>query len=140
MKQIVLCCLAVAALFSCKPAEKPAPLEGTKWVLENMNGREIKLKEPTSEVFMTLQDGQTNGKAGCNRFFGGYTLPGDNQLDFGAMGATKMACPDMDIEMFFFTMLDSTRTYAIEGSKLSLKDRDDNVLGVFKAEDKQVDK
>ena len=43
MKQSVLCCLAVAALFSCKPAEKPAPLEGTKWVLENMRATVIKL-------------------------------------------------------------------------------------------------
>ncbi len=105
-----------------------------------MNGREVKLKEPTSEVFMTLEDGKVNGKAGCNSFFGSYELGEGNQLDFGPMGATKMACPDMDIEVFFFTMLDSTRIYTIEGNKLSLKDVNEGVLGVFKAEKEQVDK
>ena len=140
MRQIVFCFLAVSLFFSCKPAEKSASLTGTKWVLESMNGREVKLKEPTSEVFMTLEDGKVNGKAGCNSFFGSYELGEGNQLDFGPMGATKMACPDMDIEVFFFTMLDSTRIYTIEGNKLSLKDVNEGVLGVFKAEEKQVDK
>lgn len=140
MRQIVFCFLAVSLFFSCKPAEKSASLTGTKWVLESMNGREVKLKEPTSEVFMTLEDGKVNGKAGCNSFFGSYELGEENQLDFGPMGATKMACPDMDIEVFFFTMLDSTRIYTIEGNKLSLKDVNEGVLGVFKAEKEQVDK
>ncbi len=140
MRQIVFCFLAVSLFFSCKPAEKSASLTGTKWVLESMNGREVKLKEPTSEVFMTLEDGKVNGKAGCNSFFGSYELGEGNQLDFGPMGATKMACPDMDIEVFFFTMLDSTRIYTIEGNKLSLKDVNEGVLGVFKAEKEQVDK
>ena len=139
MRQIVFCFLAVSLFFSCKPAEKSASLTGTKWVLESMNGREVKLKEPTSEVFMTLEDGKVNGKAGCNSFFGSYELGEENQLDFGPMGATKMACPDMDIEVFFFTMLDSTRIYTIEGNKLSLKDVNEGVLGVFKAEKEQVD-
>ena len=93
MRQIVFCFLAVSLFFSCKPAEKSASLTGTKWVLESMNGREVKLKEPTSEVFMTLEDGKVNGKAGCNSFFGSYELGEGNQLDFGPMGATKMACP-----------------------------------------------
>ena len=140
MRQIVFCFLAVSLFLSCKPAEKSASLTGTKWVLESMNGREVKLKEPTSEVFMTLEDGKVNGKAGCNSFFGSYELGEGNQLDFGPMGATKMACPDMDIEVFFFTMLDSTRIYTIEGNKLSLKDVNEGVLGVFKAEKEQVDK
>ena len=140
MRQIVFCFLAVSLFFSCKPAEKSASLTGTKWVLESMNGREVKLKEPTSEVFMTLEDGKVIGKAGCNSFFGSYELGEGNQLDFGPMGATKMACPDMDIEVFFFTMLDSTRIYTIEGNKLSLKDVNEGVLGVFKAEKEQVDK
>ena len=140
MRQIVFYFLAVSLFFSCKPAEKSASLTGTKWVLESMNGREVKLKEPTSEVFMTLEDGKVNGKAGCNSFFGSYELGEGNQLDFGPMGATKMACPDMDIEVFFFTMLDSTRIYTIEGNKLSLKDVNEGVLGVFKAEKEQVDK
>ena len=140
MRQIVFCFLAVSLFFSCKPAEKSASLTGTKWVLESMNGREVKLKELTSEVFMTLEDGKVNGKAGCNSFFGSYELGEGNQLDFGPMGATKMACPDMDIEVFFFTMLDSTRIYTIEGNKLSLKDVNEGVLGVFKAEKEQVDK
>ena len=49
------------------------------------------------------------------------------------MGATKMACPDMDIETTFFKVLEDTKSFVIKNNKLTLKD-DNNVIAVFKAE------
>ena len=60
------------------------------------------------------------GFGGCNRFFGSYETSG-NSLKFGAMGATRMACPEgMDEEQELFTALGATTRYEIHGSKLML--------------------
>lgn len=49
------------------------------------------------------------------------------------MGATKMACPDMDIETSFFKVLEDTKSFIIKNDKLTLKDSN-NVIAVFKAQ------
>lgn len=142
MKRMLFFYVMVGLLLSCNSRKENASLFGNKWVLESIDGRTIKLQEATSEVYMILEDGtnSVNGKAGCNRFFGSY-MRGDNaRLTFSGMGATRMACPDMDIEVQFFKTLDSTKNFLIEGDKLSLKGDKDNVLAVFKKEEKQVDK
>ena len=54
-------------------------------------------------------------------------------MTFSGMGATKMACPDMDIETTFFKVLEDTKSFVIKNNKLTLKD-DNNVIAVFKAE------
>ena len=60
------------------------------------------------------------GFGGCNRFFGTYQTSGKS-LTLGAMGATRMACPDgMDQEQELFTVLGSVTRYEIHGSKLML--------------------
>ena len=50
-------------------------------------------------MFITLEssDKKVFGRAGCNRFFGVYEQ-NESQLTFSGMGATKMACPDMEVE------------------------------------------
>ena len=57
----------------------------------------------------------------------------ESQLTFSGMGATKMACPDMDIETSFFKVLEDTKSFIIKNDKLTLKDSN-NVIAVFKAQ------
>ena len=142
MKRMLFFYVMVGLLLSCNSRKENASLVGNKWVLESIDGRTIKLQEATSEVYMILEDGtnSVNGKAGCNRFFGSYTRGDSARLTFSGMGATRMACPDMDIEVQFFKTLDSTKNFLIEGDKLSLKGDKDNVLAVFKKEATHVDK
>lgn len=142
MKRMLFFYLIMGLLLSCNSRKENASLFGNKWMLESIDGRTIKLQEATSEVYMVLEAemNSVNGKAGCNRFFGTYTCGDSARLTFSGMGATKMACPDMDIELQFFKALDSTRNFLIEGDKLSLKGENDNVLAVFKKAEKQVDK
>lgn len=120
--------------FSCKSAKETVSLTGVKWVAESLNGKEIKFKEDQSEVFFTFDavDKKVSGRAGCNRFFGTYEQ-NESALTFSGMGATKMACPDMDIEASFFKVLEDTKSFVIKNDKLTLKD-DSNVIAVFKAQ------
>ena len=107
MKGIFFCCVLAIWMTSCKSAKESVSLTGVKWVAESLNGKEIKFKEGGSEVFITLEssDKKIFGRAGCNRFFGVYEQ-NESQLTFSGMGATKMACPDMDIETSFFKVLE----------------------------------
>lgn len=122
------------SVISCKSTEEKLSLTGVKWIAESLNGKELKLKEKGSEVFMVFnaEEKRVNGKAGCNHFFGGYTEDGQS-LSFSEMGATRMACPDMDIEVTFFKVLEDTKSFVIKNNKLSLKN-DGEVIAVFKAE------
>ncbi|RHR76111.1 META domain-containing protein [Odoribacter sp. AF15-53] len=128
------CCLITLCMASCKSAKESVSLTGVKWVAESLNGKEIKFKESESGVFVTFEANEKKvfGRAGCNRFFGAYEQD-ETQLTFSGMGATKMACPDMDIETTFFKVLEDTKSFVIKNNKLTLKD-DNNVIAVFKAE------
>ncbi len=134
MKGVFFCCILTMWMVSCKTAKESVSLTGVKWVAESLNGKEVKFKEGMSEVFITLEakDKKVFGRAGCNRFFGAYEL-NEAQLSFSGMGATKMACPDMDIETTFFKVLEDTKSFVIKNDKLMLKD-DNNVIAVFKAQ------
>ena len=134
MKKIFFCYMLVMCMLSCRSAKENVSLTGVKWIAESLNGKELKFKEAGSEVFITLEAGNKKifGKAGCNRFFGVYEQ-NDSRLTFSGMGATRMACPDMDIETAFFKVLEDTRSFVIKKNKLTLKD-DGNVIAVFKAQ------
>ena len=134
MRQILFFCLVTFTIVACNSAKENLSLTGVNWVAESLNGKDIKLKEKDRKVTMRLESENTKvvGEAGCNRFFGTYQLEGE-KLTFSQMGATRMACPDMDIELTFFKVLDETTSFVIKNDKLSLKN-DGDVIAIFKAE------
>ena len=73
---------------------------------------------------IAFKDGSTDGKAFCNRFFGEYRKDGAT-LFIGAVGATRMACPELDAEQQFFGRFTETSSYEIDAAgRLTLIDRD----------------
>ena len=75
-------------------------LSGSKWQPSFMTASEI-----PSGVHMKVQfgpDGRITGYGGCNRFFGGYNISGD-QIRIGPLGSTRKGCPGItQIETSFF--------------------------------------
>ena len=71
-----------------------------------------------------------SGVGGCNRFFGNYEME-SSRLKFSPMGATRMACPDLQTETEFFQMLDGVDGYSIKDNKLSFLSKN-KVVAVFK--------
>ncbi|TFH26579.1 MAG: META domain-containing protein [Myxococcales bacterium] len=97
-------------------------LENTTWALLELKGKTITVKVDDKAPYLELNSKKASayGFGGCNRFFGSYETAGSS-LTFGAMGATRMACPEgMDQEQELMTMLGSTTRYEIHGSKLML--------------------
>ena len=75
---------------------------------------------------------RVSGFAGCNRYFGSYTL-GDSEPDvrFGAIGMTKMACTQgMDLEQQLASALSQVTRYTMQDNRLTLLDAS-STLAVF---------
>ena len=101
---------------------QPVTLEDTTWALLELKGKTITVKVNDKAPYLELNSKKASayGFGGCNRFFGSYETSG-RSLTFGAMGATRMACPEgMDQEQEFLTVLGSITRYEIHGSKLML--------------------
>ena len=136
MRQIIFICWTVLSVVSCHSAKEKTPLGGVKWIAETLQGKKIKMKEGSSEVFFLLDTlgKRVNGKAGCNRFFGDYVRDKE-KLSFSSLGATKAFCLDMAVELAFFQVLESTDSFVIKNDQLRLK-HEGEVIAVFKAEKK----
>ena|SRR6187455_2624168 len=76
------------------------------------------------------QNQKVNGNTGCNNFSGSFTADKD-KLSFGSVGATKMACPDMQKETDFLNALSKTSSFSVYEGKLILKDAAGTQLMAF---------
>jgi heat shock protein HslJ len=73
--------------------------EGT-WELTQLEGAAVNQSDTDGKkIHFTLNsvDGKVNGFAGCNTFFGEYTLEDGNRIRFSKLANTRMACPDAAI-------------------------------------------
>lgn len=81
------------------------------------------------EITLTFQDGQIAGYAGVNRFFGGYTLKGE-ELELGALGMTRMAGPiaEMEREDFIISVYNEAEKLVSEGEFITITSKDGKSL------------
>ena len=104
------------AVSTCASAEG---LAGSEWRPSQIGSNTV---PPHTEQFIQFKDdGKLAGHGGCNRFFGQYKISG-NEIKMGPVGATRMDCakPIMDLEILFFTMLDTTKTFRRDKASLVL--------------------
>ena len=100
----------------------PVTIEDTRWALLELNGKTITVEVNDKAPYLELNSKKASayGFGGCNRFFGTYQTSGQS-LTLGAMGATRMACPEgMAQEQELLTLLGAVTRYEIHGSKLIL--------------------
>lgn len=104
-----------------------ATLENTNWVLVAYMNSEGVLTETLGDTEVTAKfiDDQVNGNAGCNTYFGGYHVEGEN-LSIGPLASTEMFCGNplgvMDQEYAYLTALGSAATYQIFEGQLIIED------------------
>jgi heat shock protein HslJ len=112
-----------------------ARLDGVLWKLEGYLSAqgEFVNAQPDSEVTVKFDAGQATGNAGCNGYFGSYTLSGD-QLAFGPIGSTEMYCVTealMDQETAYLAALGSAASYQIADDRLLIANADGKALLTF---------
>jgi heat shock protein HslJ len=124
---------------STPPVTESAGIEGVQWYLTEVAGSPVSLMANDKQPHIMLNPAkkQATGFSGCNNFFGSYELNG-SLLKFGPLGATSMACPDLEtgLETEVFKALDQTRTWEIRGGELLFLD-DGKILARFTKENVQ---
>jgi heat shock protein HslJ len=110
-----------------------ATLENTPWKLTLLGNSPVSAPSPQREAFVLLDPAshRVSGSSGCNRLMGSYELNGE-QLKFGQMAGTRMACPEgMDTEQAFLKSLGQVARWKIKCRNLELLDSDGKLLAQF---------
>jgi len=106
-------------------------LSANEWTLVEMDGQPVPngLDPPLIHF-----DGQKlRGFAGCNRFTAPVTESKPGEIDIGAAGAEKKACPapQMELEQKFLTQLDAVNSYSYVAGQLALTWQKGDVSGTL---------
>lgn len=126
---IVMAAVVVATGFGCcacrQSAKNSKPLMGTEWHLVKMMETDATFAEGKFNITFVESDiageGHISGVGACNHIIGGkFTIGDKGALSVGQLGATRMACPDLELEIKFFECLRSTTHYEIDGDVLML--------------------
>jgi len=102
-----------------------AQLEDKTWVLKSY-GEPGKLKDVLQETEITAtfnsDEGQVNGSAGCNHYFGAYEAGKEDLSITGPIGATEMWCGELKDtqEREYLSTLQAAESYEIEEDQLTI--------------------
>lgn len=109
---ILVSCGSVA---NSKLGKTQASIKNIEWQL---SGEKVgDSRTPT----LRIENDRLSGNAGCNNYFSQIQLDeATGSFDTKNIGATKMACPNMDVEQNFFKMLNEANKYISDGNTLEL--------------------
>lgn len=118
-------CLIFSLIFigitaGCSLSSAGETLSGTSWELISYGG-----EKPLSGTTITakFEKGEIRGSAGCNQYFGSYTVRGES-LTIEELAWTEMACLDpqgvMQQEQEVMTLLSSAESYKGNNSHLEI--------------------
>lgn len=119
MKKVFVSLCMVGALMglsSCGATKNAATLSSIsgEWNIIEVNGTAV-VPAPGQEfpfIGFDTKTGKVYGNSGCNRMMGSFDVnakPGT--INLGAMGSTRMACPDMTVENNVLSALGQVKTY-----------------------------
>ena len=123
----------------CLASEEISPgLEATDWRLSSYLGLSGDMQSVPAGINANarLIAGKVTGKAGCNNYFGEYSLgPGGLLVFPGKLGATMMACPPpiSDLEQRYLGLLPEVTAYRLQDRSLSMLDKEGHILLEFVA-------
>ncbi len=99
MRLPLFLCAALSLTACVTPALSDEEIAGVDWHLVGIEGQKVDWT-----ASLRFDGDKVSGKAPCNRWFGtnAATFP---DVAIAAIGATKMACPDLAAESVFFEAL-----------------------------------
>lgn len=91
-----------------------------KWELSTIDGMPV---TGNQAIYIELTaDNKVSGFAGCNQLTGTYTIENETQIKFDKLALTRMACPEMEMELEsqVLELLNTCDNFTIEDGKLML--------------------
>jgi len=120
---IIVPALLAGACTKTGPAQTGG-LEDTVWTLEQYGEQgnpEAVLEGTEITATFASAEGQVNGSAGCNHYFGSYEVS-NNRLSVPKIGYTEMYCMEpegvMEQERQYLRILQAAENYRIQNNKL----------------------
>ncbi|MEM9888858.1 MAG: META domain-containing protein [Bacteroidota bacterium] len=115
MLRTLLFIFSLSALWACKTKQlEQISLDGTEWQLKSMDDKAME-----SVVTLRFKEDEITGKSFCNQYFSSYKTDA-KKLTISAVGATKRACPELDLERTYFEWLASAGAYAMNNKELMI--------------------
>lgn len=117
--KIVLC--SASFLWASCAIANSADLAGSEWGFD----------KPVEQFMKFSGKGQVSGHAGCNRFFGSFSIEKHkSRINIGPLASTKKACGQsvMKAESSFLKKLETTQTYKRNARSLDLFDESGALL------------
>jgi heat shock protein HslJ len=108
------------------------------WKLAELMGADVAYPEGMNEAYISFsEDGKVYGNSSCNSFYGTYSLPEGNRIQFSQMIATRKLClNDMEIETKLLQVLNTADNYNLAEDDLILNRARMAPLARFKAVEK----
>ena len=108
-----------------------ADLEGT-WVVTfiasySSDGQSLNM--PT--ISINVEEMTYSGQDGCNRYFGAVQALTESTISFSDSSSTKMACPDAQTPIAFYTQLRSVTGYEVSDMVLTMRNEAGNKVLSF---------
>lgn len=103
------------------PPNASSELTGTSWQLVEFVGGDESRLTPDDKAKYTLhfeQDGQLSARIDCNRGRSSWLSSGPNQLEFGALAITRVACPPASLHDRLVRDWQYVRSYVIRDGHL----------------------
>jgi heat shock protein HslJ len=130
---MILLSVAITGCSSIRRADKlktatmePGASFNGKFHLLSINDKPVKPSQSGEKLTLIIHpdDARISGFAGCNRFFGPFSLNADT-LEIGMIAATKMACMDNKQEQKYLSCLSGQKfIWRLEGERLFLRNAD----------------
>ncbi|MDD1706867.1 MAG: META domain-containing protein [Methanoregulaceae archaeon] len=113
-------------------------LTGVSWVLVSYDDGKnnfVSVPSATDIALVFEKDGKLTGNAGCNDYFGDYSLDG-GLITISSLASAEKYCPSpegvMDLEQHYLALLQQTTRYNIDGDELVLSYYDVKRLLIFR--------
>ncbi|MCC8173846.1 MAG: META domain-containing protein [Odoribacter sp.] len=120
---VCLALICILGLAACKnTSEEKKMLVAHEWQLKSYSERGVEIKNPQQIVRLTFIDTLTMyGSAGCNRFFGTYSVADNKSITIKPGGMTMMYCMDMEFEDRYIKALEAVKHFSVSNGELHLK-------------------
>lgn len=117
-KLIILGGIAAAAFMtSCSSTRTMATddLSG-EWNVTEIQGKPFTLSEGVENPYLAFDivNGRIFGLVSCNRIMGNVYAGADGSMELSGIAATKMMCPDQQLEMNILTALNQVKRYGAD--------------------------
>lgn len=115
-------------------AKTPQKLSENQWKVTEINGQAVpgdKNLNKTPLLNINGLNGRLTGNGGCNQIFGSIELKPHNKISFDNIGATKMLCPEMEVEIQLIEILRETKRYSVNEDTLLFMNESMDTLARF---------